>query len=121
MYSSYWPLFSTFALIPINDVSVHSSSSSTLCCPLLLLLLLLLPQGARTLKYSHSGWVVIDPPCRSECRNDDRWGGHEIVCKGIVQVALQLKDILDLLKLLFVPAGKANVSFPSLDGVVGAV
>lgn len=55
-----------------------------------------------TFEYSHGRGKVIDSSGGSEGGGDDGGRGDKIVGKGIVQVALQLEDVLDLLEFLFV-------------------
>lgn len=88
-YSSYWPLFSTFALMPVID---QLRSRDTLY------------SSSHTLEYSHGSWVVIDSPGGPQSSGDNGWGGHEIVCEGVVEVTLELEDILDRFEFLLVPA-----------------
>jgi hypothetical protein len=103
-YSSYWPLFSTFALIPVVAV--------------LVLCLLLLSgssesfqraQGVlakRTLEYPDGGREVVDAPGGSESGDDDAGRRHEIVGESVVEVALQLEDVLHAFELFLVSARK---------------
>ena len=58
----------------------------------------------RTFKYSHRSREVIDSSRRPERSDNDGRGRHEIVCKGVVEVALQFEDVLHLVELLLVPS-----------------
>jgi len=61
-----------------------------------------------TLKYPHSGREVVNSPRRSQRSGNDGRGRDEIVGKGVVEVALQLEDVLDLVELLLVPADQTS-------------
>lgn len=57
-----------------------------------------------TLEYSHGSWVVVDSPGSPQSSGDNGWGGHEIVCEGVVEVTLELEDVLDRFEFLLVSA-----------------
>ena len=58
----------------------------------------------RTFKHPYRSRKIIDSPCRSQGSSDDGGRGDEIVGEGVVEVALELEDILDLLEFFFVSA-----------------
>jgi hypothetical protein len=89
-YWSYWPRFSTFALIPITTLSSanYPIRNPNLC---------LMPMPARaeswwtrTLKDSHSCRVVIDSPRRLQRSSKDGGWRYEIVCESVVEITLFL-------------------------------
>ena len=63
----------------------------------------------RTFEYSHRGREVVDSSRCPECSDDDRWGRHKIVGEGVVEIALQLEDVLHLIKLLLVPSHTSDI------------
>jgi len=80
-YCSYWPLFSTFALIPI---AYHGQLRWHPLKPFLSTR----PKTAHTLEDPNRCGKVVDPSGRLQCCRDDwRWR-DEIVGKGIVKVSL---------------------------------
>ncbi len=69
----------------------------------------------RTFEYSHGGRIVVDSPCCSECRGDDRGRGDEIVGEGVVEVALEFEDVLYLVKLFLVSVLFFVLAFAFID------
>ena len=59
-----------------------------------------------TLEYPDGGGEVVDAPGGSEGSDDNAGGGDKIVGESVVEVALQLEDVLDVLELLLVSARK---------------
>ena len=55
-----------------------------------------------TFKHSDRSRVIIHSPRGFQGGCNDGGRGHEIVGEGIVEVALELEDVLDLVELFFV-------------------
>jgi hypothetical protein len=64
----------------------------------------------RTLKYPHRGGVVVDSSRGAKGGGDDGGRGHEIVGKGVVEVALQFEDVLYSFEFFFISAQHATES-----------
>jgi hypothetical protein len=143
-YCWYWPLFSTFALIPVTRLSALSARP----------FLALLPVSADlvlTLEDPHGGGEIVNPSGGFQGGNEHGRRGDQVVGEGVVQVALrcrsrgqpsadvhagfflsgrsrfayrttylELKNILNAVKLLLVsvPVLTSAIEFPeSLDTV----
>lgn len=61
-----------------------------------------------TFEYSHGCGEVVDSSRSSEGGGDDSWRRNEIVGEGIVEIALEFEDILDLIE-FFLVSGEGGV------------
>jgi hypothetical protein len=68
------------------------------------------PGGIVTLEDSHGGREVVDATGSLESGLDDGGGRHQVVREGVVEVALELEDIRDRVKLLLVPVFFCSIS-----------
>jgi hypothetical protein len=62
--------------------------------------------GWFTFEYPNGGRVVIDSSRSLQRSSDDGGGRDEIVGEGVVEVALQLENILDLVEFLLISVAK---------------
>jgi hypothetical protein len=69
-------------------------------------LALVLDLGLETLEDADSGSKVVDPPGSLESSDDDGGRGNEIVSEGVVEIALELENVLNTIKLLLEPGGE---------------
>ena len=55
-----------------------------------------------TFKDPDSSRIIVYAARGTESGSNDGGGGHEIVCKGVVEITLQFEYILDAVEFLFI-------------------
>lgn len=69
-----------------------------------------------TFEYPHGRREIIHPSRGAQSGDDDGGRGHEIVRKCVVQIALQLENVLDLIELFLISARpRSEVSWCFFD------
>jgi len=82
---------------------------------ILLVLTLVLDLGLETLENTDGGGEVVHPAGGLQGSDDDAGRGDKIVGEGVVEVALELEDILNTIKLLLEPSSEL------LEGLLGVL
>lgn len=88
--------------MPVSDISFHLTPYVYLDLICEICGLCEMPGTQHTFKHPHSSGVIIYASRGPQRGSDDGGGGDEIVGEGVVEVALQLEDVLDLVEFFFV-------------------